>query len=156
MTAWRMAFRVGKNGDELWPHCHRLGVAVIEYSPVDNIDLSRYSEGEPRSAWSQLAAPQQTSLKRLVYEMEVGDIVYVKQGPMIVGKGVVAGPYQFDKKNRIQDRSGTPWQHQRRVIWTPGFPEVPIQIGRQQVMTLVPLSGQDVERIEQAVRHVGR
>ena len=68
MPAWRMAFRCGKNGYELWPACHRLGVATIEYSSVDDIDLSDYSEGEPRSAWSNLAAPQQTSLKRFVYE----------------------------------------------------------------------------------------
>jgi hypothetical protein len=136
MTAWRMAFRVGQDGYELWPECHRLGVAVIEYGPVDDIDLSRYSEGEPRSAWSQLAPPQQTSLKRFVYEMQEHDVIYVKQGPMIVGKGVVTGPYRFDKKNRIQDPNGTPWQHQRRVTWEAGFPEVRIQIGPQQVMTL--------------------
>lgn len=150
MTAWRMAFRAGKNGPEMWPYCYRLGVAIIEYTPVDDIDLSRYADGEPRSAWSQLAASQQASLKRLVYKMEAGDVIYVKQGRMIVGRGVVAGPYRFDKKNRIKDPDGTPWQHQRPVRWTPGFPEVPIQIGRQQAVTLVPLADDDVKRVEQA------
>jgi hypothetical protein len=150
MTAWRMAFRAGTNGDEMWLHCHRLGVAAIGYSPVDDIDLSRYSEGEPRSAWSQLWSSQQASLKRLVYEMEEGDIIYVKQGPLIVGRGVVAGPYRFDRRNRIQSPDGTLWQHQHPVKWTAGFPEVPIQIGRQQAVTLVPLTGEDVKRVEQA------
>ena len=82
--------------------------------------------------------------------MDEGDIIYVKQGPKIVGKGVVDGPYQFDKKNRIVDPDGTPWQHQRRVKWVAGFPEIPIQIGRQQAMTLVPLAGDDVKQVEQA------
>lgn len=150
MSAWRMAFRAGKNGFEMWPQCHRLGIAVIEYGPVDDIDLSQYSEGEPRSAWSQLAPSQQASLKCLVYEMKKGDAVYVKQGPMIVGKGVVKGNYRFDTSNRVHDPDGTSWQHQRRVRWTPGFPEVPIQIGHQQAVTLVPLAGDDINRVEEA------
>ena len=61
------------------------------------------------------AALSGASLKRFVYEMEEGDIIYVKQGPRIVGKGAVSGPYQFDKKNRIVDPYGCTWQHQRRV-----------------------------------------
>jgi hypothetical protein len=150
MAAWRMAFRAGKNGHEMWPDCYRLGVAFIEYSPVDDIDLSRYPEGEPKSAWSQLARPQHTSLKRLLRDMQKGDVIYVKQGSEIVGKGLVTGPYRFDKRNRVRDPEGTPWQHQRPVRWTPGFPAVPILIGRQQAMTLVPLTAKDVERVEQA------
>jgi hypothetical protein len=145
-----MAFRCGKNGYELWPDCYRLAVATIEYTPVDDIDLSAHSEGEPRSAWSQLAAPQQASLKRFVYEMDEGDIIYVKQGPKIVGKGEVDGPYRFDRKNRIRDPDGVPWQHQRRVNWTAGFPAVPVQIGQQQAMTLVPLTSDDIKQVEQA------
>lgn len=101
MNAWRMSFRAGTGGEEMWPHCHRLGVAVIEYGPVDDVDLSRYSPGEPRAAWSQLAPSQQASLRRFVYEMDVGDLIYVKQGPKIAGKGVVTSHYQFDKKNRV-------------------------------------------------------
>jgi Zn finger protein HypA/HybF involved in hydrogenase expression len=146
-----MAFRAGKNGHEMWPDCQRVKVAAIEYSSVDDIDLSRYPEGEPKEAWSELAPSQQASLKRLVYEMDEGDIIYVKQGPMIVGKGVVAGPYRFDKKNRIQEPNGAFWQHQRRVDWVPAFPEVRVQLGQQQAVTLVSLTAEDVEGVEQAV-----
>jgi Zn finger protein HypA/HybF involved in hydrogenase expression len=135
----------------MWPDCQRVKVAAIEYSSVDDIDLSQYSEGEPKEAWSELAPSQQASLKRLVYEMDEGDVIYVKQGPTIVGKGVVAGPYRFDKKNRIQEPDGAFWQHQRRVDWVPAFPEVRIQLGHQQAVTLVPLSAEDVEGVEQAV-----
>jgi hypothetical protein len=145
-----MAFRVGTNGYELWPTCQRLGVAVIEYTPVDDVDLSGYPEGEPREAWAQLASSQQASLKRFVYEIQEGDTIYVKKGPLIVGKGVVAGPYRFDKRNRIQDPEGTPWQHQRSVTWSPRFPQVRIQLGRQQIVTLVPLTDADVRGIERA------
>jgi len=147
-----MAFRCGTNGYELWPDCHRLGVAIIEYTAVDNVDLSRYPAGEPKSAWSQLAPSQQMSLRRLAYEMEPGDVIYVKQGPMIVGKGVVTGPYYFDKDNRITDPGGTPWQHQRPVNWDSSFPQVHVQIGQPQIVTLVPLTTEDVRVVEQAAK----
>lgn len=152
MPAWRMAFRCGKNGPEMWPHCHTLGVAIIEYTPVDDIDLSRYPAGEPRSAWSRLWPSQRASLRRLAYEMEPGDVIYVKQGPMIVGKGVVTGPYHFDRRNRIIDGDGVPWQHQRPVRWDPKFRPVRVRIGRPQVVTLVPLTTDDVRVVERAAR----
>src|SRR5581483_4843599 len=117
MAAWRMAFRVGKNGHELWPDCQQLGVAAIEYPPVDGINLSECSEEEVRSAWSKVERNGKTSLKRFVREMKQDDVTYVKQGKKIVGKGVVTGAYHFDKKNRIQAPDGTPWQHQRTVSW---------------------------------------
>lgn len=151
MTHWRMAFRAGTNGEEMWPHCHRRGVAVIEYTPVDDLDLSQYSPGEPKTAWSQLAPSQSVSLRRFVVEMAVGDVIYVKQGQRIVGKGVVASDYFFDKKNRIKGPDGTPWQHQRRVEWVAGFPELPVKVGKQQVVTLISLTKEDVGIIERAV-----
>ncbi len=150
MTSWRMAFRAGKNGDEMWPACQRLGVAAIQYGPVDDIDLAQYSKGEPTEAWSKLAPSQQSSLHRLL-DMEVGDVIYVKKGSMIVGKGIVTGPYHFDKKNRIREPNGVYWQHQRPVDWMLGFPELPIRIGKQQVVTLVLLQGEDIKRIEDTV-----
>jgi hypothetical protein len=98
MTAWRMAFRVGTNGNELWPDCQRVGVAGIAYDSVVNTDLSQYSEGEPNLNLAKLAPSQRASLKRFVYLMEKEDVIYVKQGPRIVGKGIVDGPYRFEKK----------------------------------------------------------
>lgn len=151
MTSWRMSFRAGKKGKELWPLCHELGVAAIEYTPVDDLDLSKFEPGEPRSAWSQLAPAQSASLRRFVYEMNVGDVIYVKQGLMIVGKGQVTSDYWFDKKNRVSGPDGTPWQHQRKVAWTPGFPEIFAQVGKTQQFTLEPLKLEDVARIDHAV-----
>jgi hypothetical protein len=126
-------------------------VAIIEYTPVDDFDLSPYQAGEPKSVWSELWPSQQASLRRLVYDVEVGDVIYVKQGPMIVGKGVVTGPYHFDRRNRITDRKGVPWQHQRPVEWDPAFPSVRVVIGLQQVVTVVPLTPDDVNMVECAV-----
>ena len=155
MAAWRMAFRCGTNGDEMWPHCRRLGVAIIEYTPVDDIDLSDYPAGEPTSAFEQLWPSQRASLNRLVHDVAVGDVIYVKQGSLIVCKGVVTGPYFFDRENRITDPDGTPWQHQRPVHWDESFRPVRIQIGRQQIMTLVPLNPKDVLRVERAASRQG-
>lgn len=140
MTTWRMAFRCGTNGHEMWPACRRAKVAVIEYSPVDNIDLSKCPERKLRAAWSKLWPAQQEAF---LFDMKQDYvIIYVKEGPWIVGKGLVVGGYFFDKKSRIKDPYGVPWQHQHEVRWLP-FPSVQIQLGRRQC-------DRDVQRVERA------
>jgi hypothetical protein len=148
MAAWRMAFRDGKGGGSLWPDCRRLGIAVIQYGPADDIDFSSHTEGEPREVFRRLAPAQSASLKRLVYRMQEGDAIYVKEGPMIVGKGIVEGPYQFDYQNRLKGPKGDCWQHQRPVRWLPDFAPVRVQLGQQQAIAVVPLGENDLWRVE--------
>ena len=95
------------------------------------IDLSEYPVGEPKELWTQLAPTQKASLRRLAYEMKEGDIIYVKQGPKIVGKGIVKGPYQFDSKFRLIVPNGKPWAHQVPVEWAADFPEIKILLGSE-------------------------
>lgn len=155
MNAWRMAFRDGKNGPEMWPRCRELRVAAIEYRPVDDIDFTPFQSEtklppEVREAWLQLAAAQKASFRRFRWEMKENDVIYVKQGPLIIGKGIV-GPYQFDADNRIQGMDGEYWQHQRPVTWMPDFPQVRVQLGRSQQFTVEQLTAPDVQKIEEAV-----
>jgi Zn finger protein HypA/HybF involved in hydrogenase expression len=151
MAAWRMAFRVGNKGHELWPDCQRAGLAGIAYEAFVDTDLSQYPEGEPMAAWSAHSPSQQASLKRFVYQMQKGDVIYVKQGPYIVGKGIVAGPYRYDKRSQIREPEGEYWQRLRHVHWVPGFPWVRLQLGQQQAVTVVRLTAEQVGRVEQAV-----
>jgi len=155
MAAWRMAFRCGVNGDEMWDECWNHKVAIIEYSPFDDFDLSVQSEGEPRSRWKKLRGSQSHSLKRFVYKVEEEDVIYVKQGPLIVAKGIVTGPYFFDTNDTILDPDGTPWQHQRKVRWTRYRYKVPIQIGYAPNVTVVPLEREDVRLVEKAAKALG-
>jgi hypothetical protein len=156
MTTWRMSFRVGNRGKKMWPDCQRLGIAAITYSHLARTDLSSRPQGEPKDLWNKLEPTQKASLRRLAYEMESGDVIYVKQGTKIVGRGVVKGPrgrraYQFDSAFRLVDPNGYPWSHQVPVDWSPNFPRVRLLLGGEQV-TLKKLSGTDVRRIEAAVR----
>ena len=86
----------------MWPHCRELGIAAITYYPLHDTDLSRYPKGEPKHLWAQLTSSQKASLRRVAYEMKEGDIIYVKQGPRIVGRGVINGSYQFDYEYRLR------------------------------------------------------
>ena len=152
MTAWRMAFREGKNGYELWDTCRNHGVAAIQYDPVQDVDFSGYKVEEllppnVREKMSGLRGSQVESLRRFLWAMKKGDIIYVKKGPMIVGKGVI-GPYKFDKRSQVYAPKGKCWQHQRPVIWDPGFGEITIQIGQPQITAVVPLDEKDVKRID--------
>ena len=93
---------------------------------------------------------QKASLRRLAYEMTPGDVIYVKQGPMIVDKGIVTGPYMFDSRFRLADPGGTPWAHQLPVDWSRQFTPVRRLFGAEQ-LTVKPLSVADVEQIERVV-----
>jgi len=151
MTAWRMSFRVGNQGQPMWRQCLEFGVAAITYWPLGDVDLSRHAKGEPRDLWAQLQPAQKASLRRVAYEMQAGDIIYVKQGPQIVGKGVVKGPYFFDRRARIVDRYGTAWRHQVPVEWAPDFPTVRVLLGAEP-LTVKQLTQAEVDQIESEAR----
>jgi hypothetical protein len=108
----------------MWEDCSRLSVAAITYHPLVRIDLSQYPYGEPKELWRQLEPTQKASLRRVAYEMKAGDIIFVKQGPKIVSKGVIKGSYQFDSEFRLITPNGEPWAHQVPVKWASEFPEV--------------------------------
>jgi hypothetical protein len=153
MRAWRMAFRVGNQGPSLWSQCLRFGVAAITYEPLLETDLSRYPKGEPKARWNQLEPTQKASLRRLAYEMKPGDVIYVKDGPRIVDRGVVTGGYFFDHDFRVKMPDGRgPWAHQVQVDWSRNFPTegIPILLGAEQ-LTVKELALNEVERLEQAI-----
>jgi hypothetical protein len=101
MKAWRMSLRAGNHGREMWPDCVRWGVAAITYRPLATIDLSKFAQGEPQNLWDELEPSQKASLRRVAYEMAAGDVIYVKQGPKTVDKGIVSGRYEFDSQSRL-------------------------------------------------------
>jgi hypothetical protein len=155
MTTWRMSFRVGNQGHEMWPECLRLGIAAIHYRCLDRTDLSRHPAGEPKELWNKLKPTQRASLRRLAYEMKGGDVIYVKQGPKIIDRGIVKGPrdqraYQFDSTFRLIDPSGNPWAHQVPVAWSSDFREVRLLLGAEQ-LCVKELSAPDVSLIETAI-----
>lgn len=150
MGSWRMAFRAGTNGFDLWPECRERGIAIIQYNPMNDIDLSEYPLGQPREAWKQLGGTSQTSLRRFVGEMQVGDTIYVKSGPKIVGRGTVSSPYLFERFNPVE-HNGELWQHQRKVVWDSNVPEVD-NTTSQNIVTVKPLSAVDVRHIERQYR----
>lgn len=150
MTTWRMSFRVGNQGYEMWPDCFRLGVAAITYRPLAKTDLSKYPKGEPKGLWAQLKPTQKASLGRVAYEMKAGDVIYVKQGPKIVGKGVVKGSYRFDSKFCLIDPNGIPWAHQVPVEWVSDFPETRILLGSEP-LTVKELSPDELKQLESEI-----
>ena len=151
MKTWRMSFRCGNQGREMWPDCHRLGVAAMTYLPLYKTDLSKFPEGEPKELWAELAPNQHASLRRLVYEMKQGDIIYVKQGPSIVYKGVVVGSYRFVPDSPLvcpDDR--IPWCHQVPVEWEPDFNAIDILLGAEPI-TVLQLSGERLRKLEETL-----
>ena len=145
MASWRMAFRVGTDGIDLWPECRRLGIAIIQYDPLNNLDLSQYSLDNLPPSWRNLGRPQKTFMRRFVFEMKPKDTIYVQSGQRIVGKGRVCGHYRFDAAG-VVEVEGVPWQHQRKITWL-DVTEVSNPTD-QHIATVKPLTNSDVSKIE--------
>src|SRR5262249_4105109 len=99
--------------------------------PVQDVNLAGYDLRRGRRGrqnrpphWAELDSSRRASLRRLVCEMAVGDVIYVKDGPKIVGKGIVEEDYRFDRVGIIPGALGTRWRHQRKVKWLRSFREV--------------------------------
>jgi hypothetical protein len=116
------------------------------------VDLSQYPKNEPRDKWKQLASGQVYSLRQVAYQMKPGDLIFAKSGPLIVGRGRILGPYEFDRKRLVIDPEGKPWEHQLPVRWQEVGP-VEVQLGRPQITTVRPLSEDDVRLFEKAYSH---
>jgi hypothetical protein len=143
----------------MWKDCRQLGVAAITQGyGFEKKDLAKYPQGEPRKLWAHLEPSQKASLRRVAYEMKAGDVIYVKEGPWIVGKGIVGGglrrAYQFDSSGRLKSKSdGFPWPHQVPVKWASDFIPVRILLGSEP-LTVKELSTDKLKLLEQAVKKV--
>ena len=138
----------------MWPDCLRFGVAAITYGWLEKTDLSKFPEGEPKELWAKLYPAQKASLRRVAYAMKARDVIYVKRGPEIVGKGVVQGglnrAYKFDSSGRLTNPDGFPWPHQVPVKWASDFSPVRILLGAEQ-FTVKELSAGELKQLEKAI-----
>ena len=155
MTSWRMSLRDGTGGPSAWKECRKRNLAVIAYFKMD-FDLSKYEEGEPENKWSRLWSTQHSSLARFAYEIKEGDVIYVKDGPQIVGRGTVQEEYYFDPHCPIKDSSGRSWPHLLGVTWDVGFLPTKVQIGRNQQMVVEPLTDEDMRKVNHASEQLKR
>jgi hypothetical protein len=117
-------------------------------------DLSKHTEGEPEGKWRTLSPSQYSSLARFAYEIKEGDVIYVKDGPQIVGKGTVEREYYFDPHCPIKDSRHRSWRHVLRVAWDNGFPPIEVQIGTNQIFVVEPLTEEDLQKVDRATGQV--
>jgi predicted HNH restriction endonuclease len=150
-----MAFKDGNQGYSHWDDCKKREVAAITYIPLAHTDLSKYPKDEPRELWSRLKSAQKGSLRKVAYDMKLGDTIYVKEGKRIVGKGTIVSEYFFDDVNCIfsQNKDRIPWSHQVKVQWRANFPPVEVPTHAEQ-HTVLKLSEKAVEQIEKEVEQI--
>jgi hypothetical protein len=126
-------------------------VAAIGYAPLEHIDLSKHPEQSPSSLWDQLAPSQKASLRRVAYKMKGGDIIYVREGGKVVGRGVIKGrpgdsAYFFDSGSRIGLDHSRDWRHHVPVEWDMEFQ--PVSKSWRDQLTVLRLEPEDVAAIE--------
>lgn len=146
-----MAFRIGNQGYEMWPDCYDRGIAAIGYYTNDGKpvvkDCSKLTEIEYDDIWRKKRprsiAPR-SSLKNVAYRMKNDDIIYVKQGSYIVGKGVITRKYKYDPD--ILEGTEADWEHYVRVDWDEKFPKFRLILGADQIAVL-ELKGNRLKKI---------
>ena len=141
---WRMAMRAGDRGEDLWPVCKKRGVAAITYWPLRYTDLKKFPRREPKKQWDKLSSAQKANLSNVAYEMKKGDVLYVKNGTSIVGKGVVTGPYQFLRNSAIHTKGYGSWCHTVPVDWDDKFESVEVKLGAEP-STVLELKGKRLQ-----------
>src|SRR5208282_43161 len=154
-TSSSMSLRDGTGGPSAWSECRHRNLAVIDYPPM-NFDLSKYREGEPKNKWSTLWPLQYRSLARFAFEIKQGDVIYVKDGPLIVGRGTVQDEYYFDPHCPIKDSRRRSWRHVLGVTWDLGFLPIRVQIGRNQLFVVEELAEEDLQKVNRASEQLKR
>jgi len=138
----------------MWPECCRRGIAAIAYydargEPVVG-DCRELTEEEYDEAWRQRrprSGSARASLRYVAYRMKKPDIIYVKQGPWIVGKGEIVKPYDYDP--RILEGAHDEWEHFVRVDWESDFPTFRLVLGAD-LAAVLRLDGERLRKIRQA------
>lgn len=161
---WRMAFRWGNDGPYYWEECKKAGIASLGYyygankRPIVK-DCSRYTVDEFDEIWRKKDpknSSARNSLKNLAYRMRINDIIYVKQGPMIVGRGKIISGYKYD--DRLMKKHGIPWEHCVKVRWDKNFKPVRARLGTapEQRHTLFPIDEGELTQLKKAVKLSGQ
>jgi hypothetical protein len=114
---WRIRFRDGNHGPDLWSECRGQHVAAITYAGIEEVDLSHYSRENRPPGWAQLQGSASASMRRFAWEILGGDALYVADSGtgQIVGMGHARATieelaYRFDPGSRIVSR-GQRWRH---------------------------------------------
>ncbi len=142
--------RVGSQGPSQWPDCFERGIAAIGYYykslPVVE-DCRKITEKEYDNIWRQKrprAGAPRGSLRKVAYEMKPGDIIYVKEGAEIAGKGVIIQSYDYDKN--ILAGAKEPWRHYVKVNWQQDFISFEHKLGSERT-TVLKLEGQRLQEL---------
>jgi hypothetical protein len=158
MKYWRMRMRKGWHGQDMFRKCRAEGVAAIHYAPVEEVNLSNFSEDNLPPKWSGLAPGQSGSLRKVAWRIRGGDIIYiVESNPShIVCAGRVKGPggsraYRFVAKTPIVDNDGHPWCHQIKVEWGKLL-EIPYPAPQATQNTVLELKPSEIARIKNLIR----
>ncbi len=145
---WHMAFKEGDRGPDYWDYMRREQIAAISYTinGEDIPDLSKVTVAEYEEMWAEenMNTSAKNSLKKFRYEMDVGNVIYVKDGVNIVGKGYVEGIYKFSR-----GRNHTGWEHFRRMIWETDFTPFHFVVKNYR-HTVWELEGDELKRIQSA------
>ena len=127
MNIWRMKLRAGNYGDDMWPLCHKRGVASMTHPPIFNTDLTNLAKHDVDPGVKTAA---RSSIFRFAWEIMGGDVILVGDSvsKTMIARGYVASPagaraYHYNARNPMTEpnNAGVPWRHEVPVAWDEHF-----------------------------------
>ena len=160
MKYWRMAMRDGEEGRDRFPDCKQRGIAALDYyrdksCQIRYVDDCRNltKESYIRLLHGKISVSGYNSLLSLWSKMKVGDVIYARSAPLIVGKGIVTSGYEFDP-DILKGAAGPKWAHFVRVKWDDIFIPFIINFGENR-LTLREIKGEELKNLLNAEKAAG-
>jgi hypothetical protein len=153
--------RKGNGGTDMFRPCRANGVAAIHYTPVEDVNLSEFSENNLPPEWSDLEPAQKGSLRNVAWRICGGDVIYVAESypSRIVGVGRVKGAdgtqaYHFLTDTPVVDDDDHPWRHLVNVEWEQNFPKKGIRYPEPWApqITVLELEPSETAKIKKLIR----
>ena len=127
MNIWRMKLRAGTYGDDMWPLCHKRGVASMTHPPIFNTDLTDLSKDDVDP---EVKTAARSSIFRFAWEIMGGDVILVGDSvsKTMIARGYVTSPagrraYRYNARNPMTEPNNprVPWRHEVPVAWDEQF-----------------------------------
>jgi len=152
MDYWRMSFRQGTGGRDMWRACLERGVAALgiyllpDRKPVVG-DCSELTPAGFDAIWRESGVRNHSmyvALRDLRFAVMPGDVVYARSSPYIVGKGTVTTGYRWDPD--LLSDTGCRWEHYLEVDWREFAKPFGVTIQPVQY-TLLKLEGHKLQKM---------
>src|ERR1017187_2927591 len=113
-----MKLRAGDYGDNMWPSCHKRGIASMTHPPIYNTNLTRLTKQDVNP---EVKTAARSSIWRFAWDIQGGDMIFVGDSvsKSMIARGYVSSKpgiraYRYNDQDPMTEPSNPsiPWRHE--------------------------------------------